>query len=132
TPAASAGAPRWPALHPLVEWSWSSPAPLATRRQVSAAAGRRRDEGADDGDRPLQRLVLQRPPTRDSMPGAAMGTANAPPASPAILGGRRHHREGPGIAPVVSKRLDVAVVQQHLPAAHPFGENLGKSHPGLF
>jgi hypothetical protein len=46
--------------------------------------------------------------------------------------GRRYHRQCSGVAPVVSKRLDVAVVEQHLPALRALGEDLGESHPGLF
>jgi hypothetical protein len=46
--------------------------------------------------------------------------ASIPPA----LDGGRQHREGPGVAPVIRKRLDVAVVQCHLPALCAPGEHL--------
>src|SRR5262249_35730526 len=61
------------------------------------------------------------------MPAAASRTGNEPPTSPDLLGGGRYHRECCGVAPFCVKRLDVAVVQQHLPAARSLGENLGKA-----
>jgi hypothetical protein len=50
----------------------------------------------------------------------------------ALFVGRRDHRQCSGVVPIVSKRLDVAVVEQHLPASRALGEDLGESNSGLF
>ena len=66
------------------------------------------------------------------MPGAAADPRHAIPAAPTSLGGGRNHCECLGVAPFVSKRLDIAVVQQYLPALRSLGEHLGEADPRPF
>jgi hypothetical protein len=53
-------------------------------------------------------------------------------STPHTFVGGGYHREFPGVAPFRSKRLDVAVVQHHFPAALAPSQDLGEADSGLF